>query len=174
MAGSTYSADFPVTSGKLQTEYAGPSRMSSTSFGVQPGGDVFLLKLHGPSGLLIHSTLYGTAEPELVQDLHIDRGGRAYVAVALQGLMLGARPTQLASINEEADALIYSLPAPSGSWVHSVSNDGRLAVLTAQTTEALCSWSMEGTATLSNRPFPFPIQDRHDPCCKLPADRFGC
>ena len=70
VAGYTYSADFPVSSGVVQSKYAGPATLSVyTSLGapygpayVAAGGDAFLAKF-APDGTLVFCTFLGGAAP---------------------------------------------------------------------------------------------------------------
>lgn len=155
LAGSTFSQDFPVTPGKFQSDYAGPEQMPSTSRGVQPGGDIFLAKFHGPTGLLIHSTLLGGPVSEFLETFAVDHGGRAYLGVSEQRLLMGTFPLGLQVLNEDADALDYSAPA-SLIRVHSVSPDGEVAAVESlsPTSSALALLDRQGNRTIDRLPIP--------------------
>lgn len=131
VAGSTFSRDFPTTSGKIQPEYAGPERMAASAMGIQPGGDVFVVKLHGPTGLLIHSTLLGTEDSEFPHSFASDNGGRAYIGVSRQMLLQGTPPVRFQVLNEDATALDYSFPLTANSIAQSVSPEGWVVALDA-------------------------------------------
>ena len=67
VVGSTVSTNFPVTAGALQTAYQG-------------GADAFVLKIHGPTGLLMYSTFLGGTGFDWGSGIGIDTSGNAYVA----------------------------------------------------------------------------------------------
>jgi Beta-propeller repeat/HYDIN/CFA65/VesB-like, Ig-like domain/Abnormal spindle-like microcephaly-assoc'd, ASPM-SPD-2-Hydin len=66
VSGSTYSLDFPTTTGAFQTVYAGE-------------GDGFIAKI-GPSGSsLVYSSYIGGTAPDFVQEVAVDSAGNAYL-----------------------------------------------------------------------------------------------
>lgn len=67
VGGSTFSADFPVTSGAFDTGFGG-------------GEDVFVTKLNATGSALAYSTYLGGAENELSAGIAVDSGGNAYIA----------------------------------------------------------------------------------------------
>lgn len=130
LAGATYSSDFPATPGKLQSEYAGPvSLMVHPRGQIVVGGDVFLAKLHGPSGLLIHSTLYGGAASEIPLRLAVDGWGRAVLGIRK---MDGTWTEQVVGIAEDAAGLLLERPIASASQGIAINRDGRLAMFTGE------------------------------------------
>ncbi len=81
ITGITNSLDFPVTSGASQLTYAGPppSFLHNYPEG-QTGGDIFVAKLDGKTGVPLYSTYLGGTNSDSATSIHIDDAGNAYVA----------------------------------------------------------------------------------------------
>jgi uncharacterized protein (TIGR03437 family) len=87
VAGYTYSADFPVTPGTVQSKNAGPLTATVfTSLGapygpsnVVPGGDVFIAKF-ASDGTLIFSTFLGGSGSDIPNLIAVDPSGSVYVS----------------------------------------------------------------------------------------------
>lgn len=122
LLGSTYSKDFFTTVGAYQTTYAGPEEMAPTGRYTYPGGDVFVVKLDGPSGGLIWSTLIGTEGRDVAGWITADGSGRATVSVG------GDSPSRVVGLDEMGASARFSIGADPAS-VAGLS-DGGLALLT--------------------------------------------
>ncbi len=81
--GTTYSKQFPVTPDALQSVNAGPA-LSSGSFSVQPGGDLFL-SVVSSSGALVYSTFLGSSGNDTVLGLHAATGTQVDVLASVGG-----------------------------------------------------------------------------------------
>jgi len=77
--GTTFSADFPVTTGAAQTKYGGPSIGISLSGPLGPGGDLFIAKLDA-SGKVVYATFLGGPDSETAGRIRVDSSGNAYVS----------------------------------------------------------------------------------------------
>lgn len=145
VAGTTYSADFPVTDGPLQPGYAGPEEMRQESR-VYPGGDIFVAKLDGASGALVYSKLLGSPLPDSATNISVDSSGAAYVSIHTRSREFPSSPNApfppaciqtplnsqscswLASLNPSGSKLTYSTPIPALYPPVSVSPGGIAAV----------------------------------------------
>jgi uncharacterized protein (TIGR03437 family) len=76
LAGGTSSADFPVTSGAFQTQYAGPSADPTAP---DPAGDAFVAKF-SPTGAALWSTYWGGTSADVAYALTLDPSGNVYFA----------------------------------------------------------------------------------------------
>ena len=76
IAGATSSADFPVTPGAFQTQYAGPLADPTAP---DPAGDAFIAKF-SPTGAALWSTYWGGASADAAYALTLDGGGNVYFA----------------------------------------------------------------------------------------------
>jgi Beta-propeller repeat len=79
VAGSTFSSDFPTTSGGFDRSHAG-------------GEDVFLTKLNASGSALAYSTLLGGTDNELSHGLAVDGAGNAYVSGATRSTNFPSTP----------------------------------------------------------------------------------
>ena len=106
VAGVTNSADFPVTSGVLQTQFKGVS-------------DAFVAKLNPTGGALVYSTYLGGSDLDWGSAIGIDSSGNAYVAgYTSSGDLPQSNPTQpgfgglydafVAKLNSTGNALGFS------------------------------------------------------------------
>ena len=77
--GTTYSADFPVSSGAAQKQYAGPTPNGNGMTPISVGGDLFVVKLDA-GGKLLYSTFLGSTDDESAGRIRVDAGGNAYVS----------------------------------------------------------------------------------------------
>jgi hypothetical protein len=78
VAGSTASADFPITSSASQTNLNGPSGVKSTVF------DAFLTRIAPDGTALVYSTFLGGTNNEFGYRVAIDGSGNAYLAGTTQ------------------------------------------------------------------------------------------
>ena len=78
VAGSTDSADFPVTPGAVQPEYSGPSATSNTGGGVPVAGDFFAAVLDPATGLLQSATFLGGPDADTVGTAALGADGSLY------------------------------------------------------------------------------------------------
>jgi len=77
ITGSTYSSNFPVTTGSFETLYGGTATESAN-------GNAFVAKL-GPNGSsLVYSSYLGGAGPDFGQGIAADAAGNAYVTGSTQ------------------------------------------------------------------------------------------
>jgi uncharacterized protein (TIGR03437 family) len=76
VAGGTMSADFPVTAGAYQPNYAGPA-FDATDPGVD--GDAFVAKI-ASGGALVWSTYLGGPNYDMAEGIALDAAGNVYVA----------------------------------------------------------------------------------------------
>src|SRR5579863_2572675 len=125
VTGYTYSADFPVTAGVVQTKNAGPLTPivildALGPFGpvkILPGGDVFVAKF-ASDGTLVYSTLLGGSGSDVPALIGADASGSAYAAGTTSStnfpVTAGTLSHQvqiasfLARLSVNATALIYS------------------------------------------------------------------
>ncbi|MBL8233899.1 MAG: hypothetical protein JNL98_35700, partial [Bryobacterales bacterium] len=143
VSGSTYSRDFVTTPGSVQTAYRGPEEMRPR-FRSYSGGDGFVLKIHGPTGGLIWSTLIGTQADDDARLLGVDADGRPWLWVSSLGsdLPLRGEPIlanapccdRLMSLSEDASTIRFSHAAPLGAFALSPSGTGYLLVTSGQPT----------------------------------------
>ncbi len=78
VAGWTDSSDFPITPDATQVRFAGPAATLQPSG--QVGGDLFLMKLDGASGLPLYSTYIGGPKTERLIGLLVDPLGNVYLS----------------------------------------------------------------------------------------------
>ncbi len=76
IAGGTSSADFPVTSGAFQTQYAGPPADATAP---DSAGDAFIAKFSS-TGASVWSTYWGGASADSAYALTLDASGNVYFA----------------------------------------------------------------------------------------------
>ena len=107
VAGYTYSADFPTTSGAFQASYQGSS-------------DIFVTKLNATGNGLVYSTYLGGSGSNLYPSIAVDSSGDAYVAGtttstnfpttanAFQTSNGGGYNVFVAKVNAEGTGLVYS------------------------------------------------------------------
>ncbi|MGD0909409.1 MAG: choice-of-anchor D domain-containing protein, partial [Candidatus Acidiferrales bacterium] len=85
VTGSTASADYPTTSGALQTIYAGPSTddcpatLEEVDIGALYCGDVFVTKLSPAGNSLVFSTYFGTSQDDGGLNLALDSSQNVWV-----------------------------------------------------------------------------------------------
>ena len=151
LAGYTYSADFPVTPGVVQSKNAGPPGPATfvdlgAPFGstnVVPGGDVFVAKFASDGTLLFSTFLGGTSEdfPTLIG---VDPAGSIYVAgltlstdfpVTANALTGQGTSNFFARLNATGTALTYSTYFLSSILAFDVDKQGR-AYLTGDYAQA--------------------------------------
>jgi uncharacterized protein (TIGR03437 family) len=77
LAGTTDSADFPVTSGAFQTSYAGPPPVTSDQPNY-PGGDFFAALLDPATGHLQSATFFGSPNPDTLGTAAVGTDGSLY------------------------------------------------------------------------------------------------
>ena len=125
VTGYTYSADFPVTPGAVQSKHAGPVTPKTIidalgPFGpveIVPGGDVFVAKF-SPDGTLVYSTLLGGSGSDVPARIGVDAAGSVYIAGTTSSadfpVTAGALAHQaqsenfFARLNPLGTALVYS------------------------------------------------------------------
>jgi len=107
VTGITYSTNFPVTTGVIQSNYI-------------DGGDVFVTKLNASGTALIYSTYLGGSDIDAAFGIKIDSNGNAYIAGktlsnnfpttsgAFQTFMAGGGDVFVTKINPSGSAIIYS------------------------------------------------------------------
>jgi hypothetical protein len=107
VTGITYSTNFPVTTGVIQSNYI-------------DGGDVFVTKLNASGTALIYSTYLGGSNMDAAFGIKIDSNGNAYIAGktlsnnfpttsgAFQTFMAGGGDVFVTKINPSGSAIIYS------------------------------------------------------------------
>jgi hypothetical protein len=78
IAGTTESADFPATTGSLQTTFGGPAG------GIPGGGDAFVARYDTDAGTLTYATFVGGSADDFARALAVDAAGNAYLAVATE------------------------------------------------------------------------------------------
>jgi uncharacterized protein (TIGR03437 family) len=117
VAGSTNSAGFPVTSGVVQTQYAGPT-------GTENQG--FVTKLSADGSSLLYSTYLGNAQGEDLMRLAVDSQGNAIVGGTPRQVALTPKPGWPASplpqfnggfvvkLDPQAARLVYSIAVNTG------------------------------------------------------------
>jgi uncharacterized protein (TIGR03437 family) len=123
LAGYTYSSDFPVTAGAVQSKNAGPTQtFVFTALGapygpsyVVPGGDVFVAKFTS-TGTLVFSTLLGGSKSDIPTLIAVDSTGNVYVAGATEsgdfplvnGMAGPVSNTFFTKLNSGGSALTFS------------------------------------------------------------------
>jgi uncharacterized protein (TIGR03437 family) len=125
VTGYTYSPDFPVTAGVVQSQNAGPLTPDVVlealgPFGpvsILPGGDTFIAKFSS-GGALLYSTLLGGSGSDLPTSIAVDSSGSAYVAGTTTSTDFPVSPDPLPNqsnpgtfftrLNPTATSLIYS------------------------------------------------------------------
>jgi len=129
VVGWTYSLDFPVSDGAIQ------SQNNSTAAGAGP--TVFVTKLNAAGTAIIYSTYLGGSNGEIGYGIAVDSSGAAYVAgvtnssdfpVTCGGFQLtnhaasGGSSGFIAKLNPAGDALVYSTylggSGPAPGWGH--------------------------------------------------------
>jgi len=108
-------ANFPVTSGALQTSFQGGF---SSAYGSQDG---FILKLQPNGSGIVWATYFGTSDIHIVRDIALDSGGNVYLASAFQSGNYpspipiffvntpgGAIDTVVAKINSVGSSLLWA------------------------------------------------------------------
>jgi hypothetical protein len=78
VAGTTDSADFPVTAGAFQAVYAGPSPALVDNSELPPGGDLFAAILDPATGSLQSATFLGGTNPDTLGAAAIGTDGSLY------------------------------------------------------------------------------------------------
>ncbi len=140
--GTTTSADFPVTPGAFQSNYAGPD-------GVDYHGDLFVAKISPDGSQLVYATYLGGSRGEAGYDIAVDGSGHAYltgatnsddfpVLNAVQPVRSTGKDSQdapdafVTKLNPEGSGLIFSTylgaPEPDGGRCITVSNQGEATV----------------------------------------------
>jgi uncharacterized protein (TIGR03437 family) len=128
VTGFTYSPDFPVTTGVLQSHNAGPLMPKVVlealgPFGpvsILPGGDTFIAKF-APDGTLLYSTLLGGSGSDVPTLIAVDSSGSVFVAGTTLSSDFPVTPDALtnqspesnpgsffARLNPQATSLIYA------------------------------------------------------------------
>lgn len=122
LTGWTMSADFPTTTGALQTTYAGPSTKDSIS----NAGDAFVTKVNARGTALVFSTYLGGKQEDAGWDLALDAAGNVYVGGRTYSLDFPVTPRAfkttftghdfgfVAKLNAAGAALTYSTLIGSG------------------------------------------------------------
>jgi len=77
--GATSSIDFPVTSGALQTSFAGGSGSFGCPFN-SVSADAFVTKLNARGDTIVYSTYMGGNDDDCGEGISVDASGNAYVA----------------------------------------------------------------------------------------------
>jgi uncharacterized protein (TIGR03437 family) len=122
--GTTFSANFPVTSNAAQSKYGGPSIGNPNSYTSGPGGDLFIARLD-PSGKLVYATFLGGPDDETAGRIRVDASGNAYVSGAsgpqfpvTPGAYLGSAASSagiVAKINQTGTKVIWATYVEGGS-----------------------------------------------------------
>jgi uncharacterized protein (TIGR03437 family) len=121
VAGFTYSADFPVTTGAAQVKSGGPNKPSVISlslgpFGpvaVVPGGDVFVAKF-APDGTLVYSTLLGGSGQDIPAVIGVDASGSVYVAGSTGSLDF---PVTANAMTAKSGGNFFARLSPAGATI---------------------------------------------------------
>ncbi|HSB18172.1 MAG TPA: SBBP repeat-containing protein [Bryobacteraceae bacterium] len=141
VTGYTYSADFPVTTGVVQSTNAGPltpAVVMGTQFPYGPtyvaaGGDVFVAKF-ASDGALLFSTLVGGSGSDVPSLIAADSSGSVYVSGATAStdfpLTAGAITRQATTsfflrLNANGTTLTYSTYSAPSILAFDVDNQGR-------------------------------------------------
>jgi hypothetical protein len=107
VTGSTYSTDFPTTSGAAQRTYGG-------------GGDAFVAKLSSTGSALLYSTYLGGNSADQANGIAVDASGNAYLTGytnspnfpttlgAVQTRLAGVQNAFVAKLNATGTALVYA------------------------------------------------------------------
>ncbi len=112
VVGTTYSSDFPITTGAYQTAFQGGTK------------DVFVVKINAAGDTLVYSTFLGGSDDDEGNGIVVDASGNAYIAGATQStdfptqsafqadcaLMVGVCTGDafVTKLNADGDALVYS------------------------------------------------------------------
>jgi hypothetical protein len=112
VTGKTYSPDFPITAGSLQTVTGGPSGAGHD--------DAFVVKLNASGTALVYSTYLGGSCDDAVYGIPVDASGNASVTgdtcssdfpatpSALQTTLGGFDDAFFSKLNAAGSALLYS------------------------------------------------------------------
>ena len=136
VAGSAYSADFPVTAGAYQTKLQAAQPTQPLDFS-KIGYNAFVTKLNSTGTNLLFSTLVGGSGADRAHAMAIDRSGDSYIAGettsldfpvsagALQPVNKAAVTNHastafLAELNASGTALLYSTYLGGGGAINSV------------------------------------------------------
>ncbi|HYL77392.1 MAG TPA: SBBP repeat-containing protein [Bryobacteraceae bacterium] len=142
IAGYTYSPDFPVTPGVVQTRNAGPLApvvVSNPEFPygptyIAPGGDAFVAKF-SPDGALLFSTFLGGSGSDVPSLIAVDAAGAVYISGTTTSSdfpTIGAALTPktagyfFARLNAAGAALTYSTYSGSSILAFDLDNTGRV------------------------------------------------
>jgi uncharacterized protein (TIGR03437 family) len=142
VAGYTYSPDFPITPGVVQTRNAGPLAPVTVfnpefPYGptyVAPGGDAFVAKF-SPDGALLFSTFLGGSGSDVPSLIAVDAGGSVYISGTTTSAdfpTIGAALTPktggyfFARLNAAGGALTYSTYSGSSILAFDLDNTGRV------------------------------------------------
>lgn len=141
VTGFTYSADFPVTAGAVQTHNAGPSTVATLFLGqgpygpveIIPGGDTFVAKF-APDGTLLYSTLLGGSGEDVPALVGVDAAGSAYVAGTTSSTDFPVTPNGLshteqftnffARLNAQGTSLVYATYSDASIRCFDVDSEG--------------------------------------------------
>jgi uncharacterized protein (TIGR03437 family) len=92
VAGTTDSADFPVTASALQPVYAGPAATQYDFFGSQIGGDFFAVTLDPATGFLQSSTFLGGPNADTMGTAALGSDGSLYFLPAFPPVRSAGMP----------------------------------------------------------------------------------
>jgi uncharacterized protein (TIGR03437 family) len=146
LAGTTDAADFPITSGALQTTYNNVP--CSTSEGMLPCDDIFVSKFSGDGSTLLYSTYLGGGGYNDLLGMALDASGSVYLVgdINLPNLTHLAGYTALGSdpvvvkLSADGSTLLYATTLPLGASgiIHGMAVDNAGAVyLTGESSAAL-------------------------------------
>ncbi len=129
ITGATTSRDFPVTTGALQTTYAGGG---GQRISLLTSGDAFVTKLD-PTGKLAYSTFLGGAQDDIGIGIAIDGQGNAYVVGSTM------------SANFPTKSPYQATYKGAGGDINYTSGDGFVAKINPQGTALLFSSYLGGS-----------------------------
>ncbi len=102
VAGSAYSADFPVTTGVYQTKLSASQPLTSPLNFAKLGFNAFVTKLNPAGSNLIYSTFVGGSGSDSAHGIGIDPFGNAYIAGTTSSLDYPVSSAALQSVNKAA------------------------------------------------------------------------
>jgi uncharacterized protein (TIGR03437 family) len=120
VAGSAYSADFPVTTGAYQTKLSASQPLANPLNFAKLGFNAFVTKLNPAGSNLLYSTFVGGSGSDSANGIGIDPSGNAYIVGTTSSLDYPVSSAAFQSVNKaavtnNAGSAFVSQLSPSGA-----------------------------------------------------------